>query len=51
MFVRTLMIYAVAGVVVVLLTEALDLTGPAALLLGIAIGCVAFLVFTLTEPS
>lgn len=51
MAVRYVITVATACAVSVLITDALDLTKPMALLLGLAIGCVAFLILTITEPS
>lgn len=51
MFVRYVITVATACAVAVLITDALNLTGPMALLLGFAIGLVAFLTLTVTEPK
>lgn len=51
MVVRYLLTVATASAVAVLITEALDLSVPMAFLLGTAIGCVAFLLLTVTEPT
>lgn len=51
MFVRYVTTVATACVVAVLITDALDLSVPMAGLLGFAIGLVAFLVLTITEPT